>query len=267
MDDRQVIEAFVNDRAQQAFGETLHIEGDVLILDGFWHVCLRVGDDAFIVRAEETPSESTVPGQIAEVLTARGLSHVASDLPGLTVLTMEKASLGYVNWDVWATDLAAGQAAVAGALSEESFFDPGGGVEWAAPLAGADVPGKDYSAEYHGARRLAGLPTSLVLTVGVDDERMQKLGVALEDCHFITKQLGEINADACCSLIPTLVLVNATDQTGQEFVMQVREAACGRVIPVVAVTPDASAPLGADAGVPAGADPSSWASTIRNLLP
>ncbi len=267
MDDRQVIDAFVNEGAQQAFGETLHVEGDVLLLDGFWHICLRVRPDAFIVRAEETPSESTVPAQLAEVLTARGLSHVARDLPGLTVLTMEKASLGYVNWNVWASDLEAAHAAVAGALSEESFFDSGIGGDWAPPAQGEDVPGKDYGAEYHGARRLAGLPTSLVLTVGVDDERMQKLGVALEDCHFVSKQLGEIDADACCSLIPTLVLVDATTQTGAEFVMHVREAACGRVIPVVAVTSDATAPLGADAGVSAGAEPSRWADTIRNLLP
>lgn len=265
MDDRGVIEAFVNERAQQAFGETLHVEGDVLILDGYWHICLRVGDNAFIVRAEETPIESTVPAQIAEVLTARGLSHVATDLPGLTVLTMSKASLGYVSWAVWATDPAAGHAAVAAAVNEESFLEMGG-TEWLAPATG-DVEGKDYSAEYHGARRLAGLPTSLVLTVGVDDDRMAKLGLVLEDCHFITKQLGEINADACCSLIPTLVLVNATSQTGAEFVMQVREAACGRVIPVVAVTPDATTPLGADAAVAAGTDPTGWADTIRNLLP
>src|SRR5947209_2067065 len=101
MEDREVVEALVNEGAQRAFGETLHIEDGVVILDGFWHILLRVRDDCFIVRAEETPSESDVPEMIADVLRARGLSHVATDLPGITVLTMEKASLGYVSWNVW----------------------------------------------------------------------------------------------------------------------------------------------------------------------
>lgn len=259
MEDREVVEAFVNESAERAFGETLHVEGPVLILDGFWHILLRVDDDTFIHRAEETPSGSHVPGMINEVLAARGLSHVATDLPGLTVLTMEKASLGYVPWDVWARDLVQGSAAVEKAVKTESFLETDTRTD---PEYDAD-----YTNEYHGARRLAGLPTSLVLTVGVADDDMAKLGVALEDCHFITRKLGDIDAQECCSLIPTLVLVNASDQHGREFAMQVREAACGRVIPLVALTADGSIPLGADSAVLAGSDPTSWVAPIRALLP
>lgn len=264
MDDREAIEAFVNEGAQRAFGETLHTEGDVLILDGYWHILIRLPGNAFIVRAEEAPIETKVFDEIADVLRARGLSHVATDLPGITVITMEKASLGYVSWDVWATDVAAGHAAVANAVNDESFFETGSvGGSWTEP----EPLDKDYSAEYHGARRLAGLATSLVLTVGLDADEEDRLGAVLEDCQFITKRLGEIEADACCSLIPTLVLVGATVPQGREFIMQVRAAACGRVIPVVALTPDASVPLGADVGLLAGSDPSTWVAPIRNLLP
>lgn len=259
MDDREVIDAFVNEKSQRAFGETLHVEGEVVLLDGYWHILLRVADDTYVVRAEEPPIETAAFDHIASVLTERGLRHVATDLPGITVLTMEKASLGYVSWDVWSTDLATGEAAVARAVNDDSFLDP---TQWSDPAVD-----KDYSAEYHGARRLAGLPTSLVLTVGVEDQQVELLGKAMDDCHFIVKRLGEINADACCSLIPTLVLVEATTQQGREFVMQVREAACGRVIPVVALTPDADIPLGADAAVVAGSEPATWAEPMRNLLP
>ncbi len=264
MDDREAIEAFVNQGAQRAFGETLHTEGDVLILDGYWHILMRVGDNAFIVRAEDAPIETKVFDQITDVLRARGLSHVATDLPGITVLTMEKASLGFVSWDVWATDLAAGQSAVANAVSDETFFQSGSvGGSWSEP----EPLDKDYSAEYHGARRLAGLATSLVLTVGLDEKQEERLGAVLDDCQFITKKLGQIEADACCSLIPTIVLVGASEQHGRDFIMQVRAAACGRVIPVVALTPDASVPLGADIALAAGSDPSTWVAPIRNLLP
>lgn len=264
MDDRDAIEAFVNEGAQRAFGETVHTEGDVLLLDGYWHILMRVGDSTFIVRDEEPPIETKVFEQIADVLEAKGLSKVASDLPGITVLTMEKASLGYVSWHVWATDLATALAAVAAGVTDDSFMETGsvgGSYSEPAPLD------KDYSAEYHGARRLAGLPTSLVLTVGLDAQQEERLGGALEDCHFINKRLGQIEADACCSLIPTLVLVAATEQQGRDFIMQVRAAACGRVIPVVGITPDANAPLGADLGVLAGSDPATWVEPIRNLLP
>jgi len=258
--DTELIDAFLRGESAHGFGETLHVEPEVLILDGYWHACLRVTGDCFILRNEEPPGDTAVLDQIAAALRARGLERVADDLPGITVLTMEKASLGYVSWQVWAPDRPAAEAAVAKVVGEHSFLVQG--EYYPDPEADAD-----YESEYHGARRLAGLPTSLVLSVGVPPDRLSTLGTALEDCHFIEKKLGEIEADACCSLIPTLILVDATSQQGQEFVMQIRTAACGRVLPLVAVTPDGSAPLGADAGLVADADPTTWAPPIRNLLP
>lgn len=258
MGDLEAIDAFVNGGAHQAFGESLHIEGDVLILDGWWHVCLRMSDDAFVVRAEEPPRETTVMDDIAGALSARGLRHVATDLPGITVLTMSKASLGFVSWDVWSTDLERGQAALATAVNEDSFLPHGEYYE--------GVTDRDYSTELRGARRLSGLAASLILTVGVDADRLSRLSESLDDCTFITKAFGEIEPDACGSLVPQLILVDASEQRGQEFVMRLRSA-CSRMLPVVAVTPGGDTPLGADAAVASDEDPAVWAPRMRNLLP
>ena len=259
MDDLEVIDAFVNHGARRGFGPELHVEGDVLMLDGYWHLALRVSEDAFILRHEEPPRETGVLDDIAAALAARGLSHVASDLPGITVLTMSKASLGYVPWDVWATDAATAEAAVGAAVTEESFLQP---TEYFDPTAEPD-----YRAELGGARRNAGLPPSVVLTVGVAPSAVEPLEQALTDCRFESRRFGEITPDACGSLIPTVVVVDAREQEGKDFVMQLRAAACGRFLPVVAVTPDAVTPLGADAAVPADGDPVTWVAPIRSLLP
>ncbi|MGH9224186.1 MAG: hypothetical protein ACRD2W_10500 [Acidimicrobiales bacterium] len=255
MEDIQLIDAFVNSTSQGGFAETVHVEGDVLILDGYWHFCMRVGRDTFIVRNEEPPIGTKVLEQTARVLHDRGLQHVASDLPGLTVLTMNKASLGYVDWHVWSSDLPTGEADVARAVTDDTVFTQS---EWAET---------DYTAELHGARRLAHLPTSVILSVGVGTEPLDALGAVLGDCVFVQKKFGEIDADQCGSLVPTLILVEASEQVGREFVMQLRAASCSRVLPLVAVTPGAETPLGADAAVDAGEDPKSWALPIRSLLP
>jgi hypothetical protein len=260
MEDSEVITAFVNEGAHRAFGTSLHIEGeDVLMLDGWWHVALRLDHDAFILRNEEAPRDTTILDDIAKALAARGLAHVATDLPGITVLTMNRASLGYVSWSVWAPDVAAGQAAVATAVTQESFLENSAFYDSSAE--------PDYSAELGGARRLAGLPPSIVLTVGLGQSIVEPLETAMTDCRFESKAFGEILPDACGALIPTVVVIDAREQQGRDFVMQLRAAACGRYLPVMAVTPDAIPPLGADAAVAAGQDPLSWVAPIRHLLP
>jgi len=259
VEDPEVIESFVNSGSKRAFGPSLHVESDVLMLDGWWHCCLRMSDEAFIIRNEPPPRDTTVLEDVAAVLTAKGLANVATDLPGITVLTMSKASLGYVSWNVWAADFDAGQAALAAAVNEDSFFQNN---EYYDPTAE-----KDYSAELGGARMLAGLPPAVVLTVGLEGSTVGPLERTLTDCRFVNKKFGEIEPDACGSIVPTIVLVDATKQRGLDFVMQLRAAACGRFLPVVAVTEDGMAPLGADSAVTAAQDPGDWVSPIRNLLP
>lgn len=258
MGDVEAINAFVVEGAERAFGESVHIEDGVLILDGWWHLCLRVTNDTFLVRAEEPRRETAVMDAIRAALAGRGLAHVATDLPGITVLTMSRASLGFVSWEVWAPDLPTAESALAAAVNEDSFLQHGDYYE--------GVTERDYSDELRGARRLSGLASSLVLTVGVGTDQLSRLESSLDDCTFITKAFGEIEPDVCGSLVPTLILVDATEQHGKEFVMRLRSA-CSRMLPVVAVTPGAETPLGADAAVDATEDAAAWATPIRTLLP
>src|SRR5919202_6407487 len=153
------------------------------MLDGWWHCSLRMGDDAFIIRNEPPPRDTTVLDDVAAALTAKGLANVASDLPGITVLTMAKASLGYVSWNIRAADRAAGEAALAAAVTEESFFQ---NTEYYDPTAE-----KDYSAELGGARKLAGLPPAIVLTVGLRGGAVEPLERTLTDCRFVNRAFGE----------------------------------------------------------------------------
>jgi len=70
----------------------------------------------------------------------------------------------------------------------------------------------------------------------------------------------------CGAIIPTVVLIDATGQTGREFVMELRAVACGRFLPVAAVTSDTQVPLGADVALDPS-DPDTWVDPIRRLLP
>ena len=89
----------------------------------------------------------------------------------------------------------------------------------------------------------------------------------LPECRFESRALEAVTPDVCGSLLPTLMLVDATAPTGREFIMEMRAAACGRVIPVVALTPDGSVPLGADIAVDPTTPPLTWVQRIRALLP
>ena len=259
MEDLEVIDAFLNQGSNRAFGNELHVETDALMLDGWWHACLRVADDTFIVRNEPPPRDTTTLSDIEAALTAKGLSNVGTDLPAITQFTYTGFSLGFVSWNVWATDLATGETALVAKASEETFFE---NATYYNPTADPD-----YSAELGGARRNAGLPPSVVLTIGLPADVVGALEPARADCRFQSKAFGEITPDGCGSLIPTLVLIDASQQQGKDFCMQFRAAACGRYIPVMAVTPDATPPLGADAAVASDRDPQSWVEPLRSLLP
>jgi hypothetical protein len=257
MEDTEVIASFIGG-SKKAFGPSLHIEGDALLLDGWWPTVYRISADAFIVRAEEPPTDTPVMADVYEALRARGLQHVGTDLPAITQITYTaQFSLGYVPWDLWAPDLPAGEAALASRAMEESFLE----------AAQARQGAGDFSAEIGGARRVAGLPPSIVLTVGVGPDAVSRLEETLPDCRLVAKALGEITPDACGALIPTVMVVDATGPAGREFMMELRAAACGRTIPVLAVTAEPGVPLGANAAVSTADDPTAWVKPIRDLLP
>jgi hypothetical protein len=256
MDDSEVIAAFVHEGARTAFGPSLHLEGDCLFFDGWWQACFRISPQAFALRNENPPRESDVLEQVALELKGLGMQPVDTNPSLLYAITYTEIALGLVQWEVWAADAAAADAAITGRAGADAFLG-----DYADELKEAD-----YSAEIGGARRTAGLPPSIVLTVGVDQEETRALQAHMSDCRFETRTFDTITPEMCGSIIPTVVLIDATSQTGKEFVMELRAAACGRFLPVAALTTDQQVPLGADIALDP-ADPQGWVDPIRRLLP
>lgn len=261
MDDREVIAAFLTGGARRSFGQKLHIEGDALFLSGWWHACLRVAEGVFAVRNEEPREEAPVLGDLVAALRGEGLSEVAVDHPLIHPITYTELAIGHVSWTLWASDLATAEQALTARAGAETFLTD-------APFAEPEEPvSADFSAELGGARRLAGLPASLVLTVGLEPEQARELGAALGDCRVESRSFAEFPPSACGALIPGVIVVDASGRTGREFIMELRTEACGRFLPVVALTESGDLPLGADETLDPRTPPGSWVAPLRALLP
>lgn len=261
MNDIEVIQAFATTGTRKAFGPTLHVEGEVLMLDGWWHTALRVSPDTFIVRNEAPAGTSTVIEDLATVFAERGLTMVGEDLPLIQPIIYTAISFGASSWRMWATDLEAANAALTERLTRETVFAE------AAPGDMGLESSLGFSAELGGARRLGGFPPSVVLTVGVEQTRADELATALTDCRIEARTLEELPPDACGALIPNLIVVNATEQIGRDWAMEVRASACGRFLPVVALVREGGVPLGADTALDPDLPVSAWIEPLRQLLP
>lgn len=261
VNDADVIEAFVNQMTRSAFGPTLHVESDVLMLDGWWHTSLRIAPDAFIVRNEELPVDSTVLEDLAAVLGARGLQPVGEDHPLIQPITYTSISLGAAAWAMWAADAASMEAALTAKLSDETSFvaaEPGDyGMESAL----------GFTPELGGARRVGGLPPSIVLTVGVPKDRADQLAGLLDDCRVEARSFEDTPPEACGMLVPNLIMVDATDQAGLDWAIEVRANACGRFLPVIALVRDGGVPPGADVALHPDAPVADWVGPLRQMLP
>ncbi|MGH9283185.1 MAG: hypothetical protein ACRD0S_09660 [Acidimicrobiales bacterium] len=260
MDDSEVIQAFLQQGAKRSFGRSLHIEGDALFLSGWWHAAFRVSDGVFAVRDEEPREEAPVLEDLVAALGAMGLTRVAVDHPLIQPITYTELSLGQVSWALWAADLAAAEAALQARAGAETFFTD-------ASFADEPPESADFSAELGGARRVAGLPAALVLTVGLEDQTVKELGQALDDVRVESRSFETFPPSACGALIPGVIVVDASGDTGREFIMELRTEACGRFIPVAAVTESAETPLGADETLDSRVPPAAWVAPLRALLP
>ena len=256
-----MIRAFVADGARQGFGDTVNVERDALLLDGWWHAALRISPDAFMVRIDEPPSEGTAMEQLLAELKARGLTSVGDHLPLTTALAYTELSLGTgVSWALWATDRASGETALAARVDPDSSMQDSTQSEDSGPEQVTDL-----SAELEGARRMAGLPESVIVTVGLDEATLRQFRPAIPESRIEALPLAA-GPGACGPLRPALVLVDARTQAAKEFIMEFRADACGRFLPVVALT-DEALPLGADETLDPRLEPRSWVEPIRKLLP
>lgn len=256
VDDTEVIDAFL-EGATAVFGPSLHVEGGTLKVDGWWALAYRVTGRTFIVRDEEAPTDTTAAADVTTALAARGLAAVGADLPAIALLTYTILDLGYAPWVLWSTDAVVGEADLNAKATEESFLEGG------STTVPASEPATD---EYlRGARRVAGAPSRVVLTVGVGDDRATPLRTGLADCRFERRAFGEIEPSDCGSLLPTLVLVDATGPAGAAFIDGLH-ASGGVTAPVVAITSGGGMRAGVDATVDPADPPDVWVHLIRGML-
>ncbi|MGI9119827.1 MAG: hypothetical protein ACR2G7_06870 [Acidimicrobiales bacterium] len=255
MEDREVIEAFVAGGARHAFGPKLHIEGDCLSFDGWWEAAFRISSDTFAVRDETPPEQSGVIDEVAAQLRSRGARVVGADPTLLVAITYTSIDLGAADWTLWSRDAATAEAALRTRASGESFLSD------ASPMGSSSM---SYAAEMGGARRSAGLPALVVLTVGVDPAAAAIMAAALSDCRIESRTLDEVSPDAYGTLLANLVLVDATSQLGKDFLAGV--GGDGHGVPLVAISDEGSL-VGADATVDPASPPAEWAGHIRSLLP
>ncbi len=258
MDDRDVISAFVAG-AREGGGSSLHIESDALFFAGWWQIAFRVSEDAFIVRDEPTPQPTTAIEQVKEALSARGLDEIPGDHPLIEPLTYTELSLAGGVWRLWGVDERRGTAALAARVGAESIAR-----DWTEE-DGAVVEG--LGSQLEGARRIAGLPPSVVVAVGLRRDEVYSLEAAIPECRFESRALGQIAPEACGDLGPSLIVVDATDRAGREFIMELRAAACGRFLPVAAVTREEAPPPGADVALDARLPAGAWRDALLALLP
>lgn len=258
MDDPAAIEAFI-DGARQASGATVHIEEDALLLAGWWHFSVRIGEGSFLVRTEEAPDASPVVGQLTQALEGRGVTRVPGEHPLILAVIYTEVSTAGGDWSLWSTDEARGKNALSARAGMESTMR--GWQDSDAIL----VEGMDVQLE--GARRIAGLPPSVIVTVGLQREVVYSLEAAIPECRFEWRELGGIAPEACGDLGPTAILVEAREREGREFIMELRAAACGRFLPVAAVTDAQQPPAGADVALDAGQPAPSWRAALLELLP
>lgn len=257
MDDSQVIDAFLEGGSGAVFGPSLNVELGALKLDGWWSAALRLSDRTVLVRDEEAPSESTVVADLTATLGARGLVPLGGDFPGILLLTYTILDIGYAPWSLWSTDRASGEADLNAKATEESF------LEGSSPSAPA--PEAQNTDHARGARRIAGAPTRVVVTVGISDHAAAALESGLADCRFEHRDFGDIKPADCGSLLPTLVLVDATAPVGAAFAVDL-QASDAVAAPVVAVTAGGEMRAGADATVDAAIPAGAWLPLLRDLL-
>lgn len=264
MDDAPtLIEAFL-DGARTGLAPGLYVEGDVLYLDGWWQAAFRLAEDAFIVQAEPPPSPTDVVDLLAAGLERRGLQPIPGEHPLVQAVTYAELSVTGVEWTLWAAEAERGQQALVSRTDPDLAEGAGAAVSGSAPSA-ADHPALgDLSEEFAQSMR-DGMPQSVILAVGLGDKTVAELEELVPDCRV--QGAGFDDAVAACGVtVPHLVIVDASTDHGRRFLLEFRAEACGRHVPVAAVT-DADEVPGADTTLEPHVSPAAWRDQLAHLLP
>lgn len=279
MDDVELVEAFVGG-ARSGIADKISVDGDVLTLDGWWQAAFRLEDDAFIVRAEPPPEPAVALKRLPDALRHHGLRHIPGEHPLIHAVTYTELTVTGVAWTLWATHAERGEAALAQRTApdtptlQQPFADdlstdtssPGGpgGLDRGAPSVWDHPAAGDLSAEF-AASLTNGFPTSVILAVGLSDETVDALRGTVPHCRVEAEGLDGA-VDTCATIVPHLVIVEASSEAGRRFLLEFRAEACGRHVPVGAVT-EGDAPAGADFPLDARQPPSAWQADLLQRLP
>lgn len=259
MDEAELIEAFAGG-AREGLAGAVSVSGDVLSLDGWWHAALRLEDGVCLVRAEEPPIPADALERLAEALRRRGLAEVPGEHPLIQAVTYTELSVTGVAWTLWAADAARAHAALAQRTSTPSPTAEGG----MAPSVADHPAAGDLSAAF-AASLQDGFPTPVVLAVGLAEETVDGLRAVVPKCRVETEALDGA-VEACRTSPPHVVVVDASSEEGRRFLLAFRAEACGRHLPVAALT-DGGLPKGADVALDVSQPPSAWQSQLVELLP
>lgn len=264
MDDApSLVEAYL-DGARAGLGTGLYVEGDVLYLNGWWQAAFRLAEDAYLVQAEPPPSPTDVIDLLAAGLARRGLEPVPGEHPLVQAVTYAELSVTGVEWTLWAADAERGQRALARRTAPEVAEGAGMAASGSAPSV-ADHPALgDLSEEFARSLR-EGMPPSVILAVGLGETVAADLEEVVPDCRV--QATGFHDAIAACGVtVPHLVIADASTDDGRRFLLEFRAEACGRHVPVAAVT-DADEVPGADVTLDPQVPPVAWRDQLVALLP
>ncbi len=111
-----VVAAFVQ-RTGAPDDAGLRVEGDALVVDGWWPAALWLGDTTCLTRSDGCP-RAGLPGELAAGLAAIGLQPVEADLDAaIEAVSVGRLGLLGGDWQVRSTSLDAARAAVTSAAS------------------------------------------------------------------------------------------------------------------------------------------------------
>lgn len=256
-DDDGLIHAFLNG-ATNGRGSSLYVEGDALYLHGWWQAAFRLADDVYLANGEPPPDDTAVMDQLADALRRSGLEEIPGEHPLAQAVTYAELSVAGLEWVLWARDAQRGEAALADRVA------PGSKPEGWAPSVWDDPASGDLSAEF-AKSLVAGMPPSVVLAVGLDDDVVGELQAVLPSCRVEARPQQEAIA-ACGFIVPHLAIVAASTTEARQFLLEFRAEACGRHVPVVALTDD-EVPPGADVALDPRQSPAAWKDQLLELLP
>ncbi len=262
--DKVVLEAFAAG-ATHGVSDRLHIETRVLYALGWWTIAIRLGDNAFLVRADSySATTDGLADGLKAVLRSESLIRVDRDPPLADMVTLQAASLIGASWEVWATDRDQAQEA----------FRPWAEGKQAAVYGGRSEEPEELSVslQLELARRVveerppSDLPPPRIVLMDVEPTLSEALKGEMVGCEVIPESSQTTACVDIGYLAPAIVVVDV-ERADQETIPAMR-AACGRFLPIVALLGEGAGEVrGADAVITRPFTTGALAATLRNYLP